>query len=100
LAPTNSLPHQLADYRFQAQATAPAKEKEVRMSTTIARMTKKEFREMIETTIEQKLLELIGDPDEGMAMRKTVLDRLTRQRKAVADGERGQSFEEVVRRLR
>ncbi len=70
------------------------------MSTTIARMTKKEFREMIETTIEQKLLELIGDPDEGMAMRKTVLDRLTRQRKAVADGERGQSFEEVVRRLR
>ena len=70
------------------------------MSTTIAHMTKKEFKEMIETTIEEKLLELLGDPDEGMEIRKTVHERLLRQKKAVADGERGQSFKEAVRHLK
>ena len=32
---------------------------------TVGQMTKDELREMIETIIEQKLLELLGDPDEG-----------------------------------
>jgi len=36
------------------------------MSTTIARMTKAEFKEMTEDIIEQKLIELLGDPDEGL----------------------------------
>jgi len=29
-------------------------------------MTKSELKELIETSIEQKLLELLGDPDEGL----------------------------------
>jgi hypothetical protein len=70
------------------------------MPTTIAHMTKKEFKEMIEATVERKLLELLGDPDEGMEIRKTVLDRLVRQKKAIAGGERGQAFEETVQRMR
>ncbi|MBC7265107.1 MAG: hypothetical protein H5T64_12240 [Chloroflexi bacterium] len=69
------------------------------MSETVAQMTKDELREMIETSIEQKLLELLGDPDEGLEIRKAVRDRLLRQKKAVAVGERGQPFEDVVRRL-
>ena len=36
------------------------------MDETIARMTKSELKELIETSIEQKLLELLGDPDEGL----------------------------------
>ncbi len=67
--------------------------------TTVTQMTKEEFREMIETVIEEKLLELLGDPDEGLPIRKTVRDRLLRQREAVASGERGEPFEEVTRRL-
>jgi len=67
--------------------------------TTVTEMTKEEFREMLETLIEEKLLELLGDPDEGLPIRKTVRDRLLRQRKAVASGERGEPFEEVTRRL-
>jgi len=67
--------------------------------TTVTRMTKEELREMIETIIEGKLLELLGDPDEGLPIRKTVRDRLLRQREAVASGERGEPFEEVTRRL-
>ena len=67
--------------------------------TTVTQMTKEELREMIETVIEEKLLELLGDPDEGLPIRTTVRDRLLRQREAVASGERGEPFEEVTRRL-
>ncbi len=66
---------------------------------TVAQMTEEELREIIETTIEQKLLELLGDPDEGLPIRKAVLERLLRQKQAVADGEQGESLEEVVQRL-
>jgi hypothetical protein len=69
------------------------------MDTTVAQMTKDELREMIEELIEQKLLELLGDPDEGLEIRKSVRDRLLHQKKAVAAGERGEPFEDVVQRL-
>ena len=68
------------------------------MATKVAQMTKDELREMIEATIEQKLAELLGDPDEGLPIRKQVRDRLLRQKHAVAAGERGQSFRDAVRR--
>ena len=67
------------------------------MATKVAQMTKDELREMIEATTEQKLAELLGDPDEGLSLRKLVRDRLLRQKQAVAAGERGEPFEDVVR---
>jgi hypothetical protein len=67
------------------------------MAATVAQMTKEELREMIETSIEQKLLEMLGDPDEGLEIKKSVRDRLLRQKKAVVAGERGEPFEDVVR---
>ena len=69
------------------------------MATKVAQMTKSELQEMIETTVEQKLLELLGDPDEGLPLKKLVRDRLSRQKKAVAAGERGKLFKDMVRRL-
>ena len=66
---------------------------------TVAQMTREELREMIETIIEEKLLELLGDPDEGLPIRKTIRERLLRQKEAVASGERGEPLEEVIRRL-
>jgi len=69
------------------------------MATTVAEMTKDELIEVIETIVEQKLLELLGDPDEGLPMRKSVHDRLLRQKQAVAAGERGEPFADVVLRL-
>lgn len=53
----------------------------------------------VETAIEQKLLELLGDPDEGLPIRKSVRDRLLRQKQAVAAGERGKPLEDVVEPL-
>ena len=69
------------------------------MATKVAQMTKRELQEMIETTVEQKLLELLGDPDEGLPLKKLVRDRLIRQKQAVTSGERGKPFKDVVRRL-
>jgi hypothetical protein len=69
------------------------------MVTTVAQMTADELREMIGAVVEQKLIELLGDPDEGLAMTKTLQNRLMRQSKAVSEGERGELFEDVVKRL-
>ena len=69
------------------------------MATFVSQMTKKEFKEMIESTIEQKLLEILGDLDAGLEIRKVVRERLLRQREAVAAGERGQSLQDVVQEL-
>lgn len=66
---------------------------------TVAQMTKDELREMIETIVEQKLLELLGDPDEGLSIREAIRERLLRQKEAVATGERGELFEDVIQRL-
>ena len=69
------------------------------MSTVIAHMTKEELKELIEATVEQKLLEMLGDPDEGLKVREIIRDRLLRQRKRIAQGDRGHTFEDVVRQL-
>ena len=69
------------------------------MADTVAEMTKKEFREMIEVIIEQKLIELFGDPDEGLEIREVVRNRLLEQKKAVGAGERGEPLEDVIQQL-
>ena len=69
------------------------------MADKVSEMTKQELKEMIESSVEQKLLELIGDPDEGLEIRKSLRNRLLRQKKAVARGDLGEDFEAVVRRL-
>jgi hypothetical protein len=50
------------------------------MAITVAQMTKEELKELIEVTIEQKLLEILGDPDKGLEIREAVRDRLLRQK--------------------
>lgn len=69
------------------------------MAATVAKMTKSELKEIIESTVEKKLLQLLGDPDEGRALKKTLRDRLLRQRRAVAGGERGESLTAITKRL-
>jgi len=62
-------------------------------------MTKAQFREMLGETIEEKLLELLGDPDDGLAIRSSVRARLLQQRRRVARGDRGESLNDVARKL-
>ena len=46
------------------------------MASTVARMSKKELTEIISSTVERKLLEILGDPDEGLTLKKTLRRRL------------------------
>ncbi len=66
------------------------------MSDVVAHMTKAEFSELIETIVEQKLLELLGDADEGLELRELLRRRLEKQRRDVAAGERGRTLDDIV----
>jgi len=58
-----------------------------------------EFRVLVQEAVEQALLELLGDPDDGLVLRDEVRDRLTRSLAAVAAGERGTPDEDVREEL-
>jgi hypothetical protein len=69
------------------------------MAANVGQLSTDELKEIIGSVVEQKLKEILGDPDEGLELRADVRDRLLRQKKAVAKGERGESLDEVVKRL-
>lgn len=50
------------------------------MTTVVAQMTKAELEELLETIIERKLMEILGDPDEGLEVREAVRDRLLQEK--------------------
>ncbi len=68
------------------------------METLVSQMTKEELIEIIEAAVERKLLELLADVDEG-DLKEAVRTRLLHQKERVAQGERGEAFEDVVRQL-
>lgn len=69
------------------------------MGNTVAELSVDEFRQVIEETFEQKLLELFGDPDEGLELREEVKSRLRRSLKAERDGVRGIPAKDVAAEL-
>lgn len=69
------------------------------MATTIANMTKKEFTEILSRVVEEKLFELLGDPEEGLRLKENLRKRLLRQKESVAAGERGEEISHVITRL-
>ena len=69
------------------------------MTELVSQMTKEELRLMIDEVLEQKLIELLGDPDGGLELRDEVRDFLIRQREVVARGELGRPLDEVAKEL-
>lgn len=69
------------------------------MATTVANMTKKEFTEILSTIVEEKLYELLGDPEDGLILKENIRRRLLRQKESVAAGERGEEINRVITRL-
>jgi hypothetical protein len=59
------------------------------MGVSIADLTVEEFEALIGRAVEQKLLELLGDPDEGLELRDEVVTRLQRSLEAEHAGQRG-----------
>jgi hypothetical protein len=70
------------------------------MAKILAEMTADELKRLVGLAVEEKLIELLGDPDEGLVLRESLRKRLLRQKRAVAKGERGELLEGVVRRLK
>ncbi len=69
------------------------------MAANVGQLSTDELREIIGSVVEQKLKEMLGDPDEGFEIRAEVQNRLLRQKKNVANGERGEELDEVAKRL-
>lgn len=69
------------------------------MRKTVAQMSVSDLRALIGEIIEDKLLELMRDPDEGLQIRETVRRRLEHQQQSVKAGERGQSLHDVAESL-
>jgi len=69
------------------------------MAAKVGEMSTDELKEIIGSVVEQKLKEILGDPDEALEIRADVRNRLLRQKEAVANGERGEELEEVAKRL-
>ena len=70
------------------------------MARIVAEMIADELERLVGLAVEEKLIELLGDPDEGLVLRESLRKRLLRQKRAVAKGERGELLEDVVRRLK
>ncbi len=70
------------------------------MARIVAEMTAAELKRLVGLAVEEKLIALLGDPDEGLVLRESLRKRLLRQKRAVAKGERGELLEDVVRRLK
>ncbi len=69
------------------------------MSSTVAQMSKQELTQIISNVVEQKLVELFGDPDEGLSMKENLRKRLLRQKRAVARGDRGTDLNSIRKQL-
>jgi hypothetical protein len=70
------------------------------MAKILAEMTADELKQLVGLAVEEKLIELLGDPDEGVVLRESVRKRLLRQKRAVAKGDRGELLEDMVRSLK
>lgn len=66
---------------------------------TVGQMTVRELEGVMEKVVEQKLYELIGDPDQGLDLRESVKKRLRRTIRDEMKGKPGIPAKEVARRL-
>ena len=66
---------------------------------TVAQLTVPQLESLIESVIERKLIELFGDPDQGLELRESVKARLRRSLSAVKHGERGIPVKRVAKDL-
>ncbi|HHE47933.1 MAG TPA: hypothetical protein ENL11_03235 [Candidatus Acetothermia bacterium] len=60
-------------------------------------VSKEELKEMFREAVEEALLEVFGDPDEGLKLRPEIRERLKRSLERIQQGEIGISAEEVAK---
>jgi hypothetical protein len=72
----------------------------VKTTETVGAMTVAQFRALLEEVVRGQLLDLLGDPDEGLALLPEVRERLLTQQGRVRRGERGVCLDEAAARLK
>ncbi len=70
------------------------------MATKISEMTAEELTALIESLIDRKLAEWLGDPDEGLELREEIRQRIIHQRQEHAIGRRGKPLTEIAARFK
>lgn len=55
----------------------------------------KEIKELVDELVEEKLLRLLKDPDEGLELRQDIKARLRSSLKSQTDGEKGVLLEDI-----
>jgi vacuolar-type H+-ATPase subunit E/Vma4 len=58
-----------------------------------------EFKALIQEAVEEKLEEILGDPDQGLELQEKVKERLEHSLAAMAQGKRGIPVEEVAKEV-
>lgn len=58
-----------------------------------------EFKALVQEAMEEKLEEILGDPDQGLELKDAVKRRLKRSLTATSRGERGIPVEKVAKEL-
>ncbi|MBL7062738.1 MAG: hypothetical protein ISS49_00835 [Anaerolineae bacterium] len=69
------------------------------MNVRVAELTVNELERIIQEAVEQKLSEMLGDPDEGLELREEIRDRLRRSLDAERRGAKGIPAQEVAAQL-
>ena len=61
-------------------------------------ISKEDLKEVVREAVEEVLLELLGDPDEGLELRPEIRERLKRSLERIHRGETDISVEEAAQR--
>ena len=65
----------------------------------VKELTVEQFKDLVQEAIEEKLEEILGDPDLGLELREEIKERLRSSLAARQHGEKGIPIEEVARRV-
>ena len=65
----------------------------------VKELSVEEFKNLVQDAIEEKLEELVGDPDAGLELREEIKERLRKSLAARQAGEKGIPMDEVARRV-
>lgn len=71
--------------------------KEVVGNMKVKELTVEQLRTLIQEAIEEKLEEVIGDPDHGLELREEIKEKLRRSLAAMQGGEKGIPVDQVAR---
>jgi len=61
------------------------------------KLTLESIKELVDELVDEKLLQILKDPDEGLELREEIKTRLRKSLKSQQDGERGVLLENVMK---